>query len=139
MSEQNKATARRLYEEIITGGNLDAIEDVFATEYQDHDPANRQDVHGLDEVRREIEMYRNAFDLQMTVEDQLAEGNEVTTRWRMRGTHKGELMGVAPTGNKVEVTGTTIHRFAEGKIREGWWEWDTLGLLRQIGAAPAMA
>jgi steroid delta-isomerase-like uncharacterized protein len=137
MSDQNKSTARRLYEEIITKGNLDAIKEVFTADYQDHDPANEEETRGHDGVRQEVEMYRSAFpDLQMTVEDQLAEGDQVVTRWTVRATHQGVLMDMAATGNKVTMTGITIHRFADGKIQEGWWNWDALGMLRQVGAIP---
>jgi len=137
MSEQNKAIARRFFEEIASQGKLDAIGEVIAADYRDHDPANEEDTRGVDGFRREVEMYRSGFDFAFTVEDQLAEGDEVATRWSWRGTHKGEAMGVAATGNEVTMTGTTIFRFADGKIQEGWWNWDTLGVLRQIGAIPA--
>jgi steroid delta-isomerase-like uncharacterized protein len=138
MSEQNKATARRVFDEIITQGNLDAIEEVFTADYQEHDPANEEDTRGHDGIRQEVSMYRSGFpDLRMTVEDQLAEGDRVATRWAVRGTHQGDLMGIAPTGNKMSITGITIHRFADGKIQEGWWNWDTLGMMQQVGAVPA--
>jgi steroid delta-isomerase-like uncharacterized protein len=137
MSEQNKATARRFFEEIASQGNLDAIGEVIAADYQDHDPANEEDTRGADGFRQELEMYRSGFDFEFKVEDQLAEGDQVATRWSWRGTHKGEVMGVPATGNQVAITGTTIFRFADGKIQEGWWNWDTLGMMRQIGAIPA--
>jgi steroid delta-isomerase-like uncharacterized protein len=138
MSEQNKATARRFFEEVISQGAVDAIDEVFAADYQDHDPANEEDTRGADGMRQEVSMYRSAFpDLQFTIEDQLAEGDEVATRWSSRGTHQGELMGIPPTGNQVMTQGITIFRFAEGKIQEGWWNWDALGLMRQVGAIPA--
>jgi steroid delta-isomerase-like uncharacterized protein len=138
MSEQDRATARRYFEEIMSQGDLDAIEQVFAADYHDHDPANEDDTRGHDGVRQEVSMYRSAFpDLGFTVEDQLAEGDEVASRWIARGTHDGELMGIPPTGNQVTVHGITIHRFADGKIQEGWWNWDVLGVMRQVGAIPA--
>lgn len=138
MSEQNKATARRFFEEIVAGGNLDAIEVVFAPDYQDHDPANEEDTRGHEAIRQEASMYQTAFPgLQFTVEDQLAEGDQVATRWTMRATHQGELFGIPPTGNQVTVVGVTIHRFAGGKIQEGWWNWDTMGLMQQVGAIAA--
>ena len=79
-------------------------------------------------------MYRQAFpDFRFTVEDQLAEGDRVATRWTWQGTHSGEFMGAAPTGKEVKLTGMTIHRLRNGKIQEGWFNWDFLGELRQIG------
>ena len=79
-------------------------------------------------------MYRQAFpDFRFTVEDQLAEGDRVATRWTWQGTHSGEFMGAAPTGKEVKITGMTIHWLRNGKIQEGWFNWDFLVELRQIG------
>lgn len=138
MSEQNKATARRVFEEIESQGSLDEIEKVFTADYRGHDPVNQEDTRGYDGLREDASMYRVAFpDLRYTIEDQFAEGDLVASRWTARGTHRGELMGIAPSGNEIEVTGITIHRFAEGKITEEWWNWDALGLMQQLGATPA--
>lgn len=137
MSEQNKATVRRLLEEILSEGNLDAIGEVVASDYHEHDPANEVDTRGADGMRREFEMFRSGFDFRFTVEDQLAEGDQVATRWSFRGTHTGEFSGVAPTDNQVAMTGITIFCFADGMIQEAWWNWDTMGMMRQIGAIPA--
>jgi steroid delta-isomerase-like uncharacterized protein len=97
-----------------------------------------RDTVGYEAYREEISAYRAAFpDLRYTVEDQLAEGDLVASRWTVRGTHRGELMGIAPTGKEIGLTGITIQRFANGKIAEEWWNWDTLGLMQQLGAIPA--
>jgi predicted ester cyclase len=86
-------------------------------------------------MKRTIEMNRNAFpDMRLTVEDQVAEGDKVVTRWRGQMTHAGQLAGAAPTGRRVTVTGITIDRFQAGKIVEAWRSMDTLGLLQAIGA-----
>jgi steroid delta-isomerase-like uncharacterized protein len=83
-------------------------------------------------------MYRNAFpDVQLSIEDQVAEGDKVVTRWIGRGTHQGELMGVAPTGNQVRVDGMTISRIEDGKIIEEWEIYDALGMMQQLGAIPS--
>jgi predicted ester cyclase len=83
-------------------------------------------------------MYRNAFpDVQMHVEDQVAEGDMVVTRWIASGTHQGDLMGIAPTGNRVTVAGTSIERVVNGKIEETWDNYDALGMMQQIGAIPS--
>jgi predicted ester cyclase len=83
-------------------------------------------------------MYRNAFlDVQMRVEDQVAEGDMVVTRWIASGTHQGEIMGIAPTGNRMTVAGTSIERIVEGKIEETWDNYDALGMMQQIGAIPS--
>jgi steroid delta-isomerase-like uncharacterized protein len=134
----NKMSARRFFEDIATGGNLSAINDLFAPDYYGYDPTPEDDTHGADALREEVSGYRAAFDFEFTVEDQLAEGDEVATRWTWRGTHRGEFMGVAPTARECTMTGQTIFRFEEGKIKEGWWNWDDFGLYQQIGAVRMM-
>ncbi|WKX72268.1 ester cyclase [Streptomyces sp. XD-27] len=130
----NKATARRMFDEIATRGNLDAVGDVFARDYHDHDPFNEEDTVGADGMRREIEMWRSAFDFTFTIEDQLAEGDRVMTRWTWTARHQGEFMGIAPTGRQVKADGMTVYRFKDGRIAEGWWNYDIRGVLRQLGA-----
>jgi steroid delta-isomerase-like uncharacterized protein len=79
-------------------------------------------------------MLRQAFpDLQITVEDQIAEGDKVATRWRGRGTHQGDFLGIPSTGRPMEIAGITIFRLADGKIVESWGNPDNLGMLVQLG------
>jgi steroid delta-isomerase-like uncharacterized protein len=77
-------------------------------------------------------------DAQRTVEDQLTDDQNVVTRWTASGTHQGEFMGVAPTGKRVTITGISIHRIAHGKIVEEWQQWDSLGLMQQLGVVPTL-
>ncbi|MGW6564676.1 ester cyclase [Streptomyces sp. NPDC054975] len=133
-----KSNARRLLELMTAEGELPPLDEVLAEGYHDHDPTNEQDVIGMDAVRREVEMWRAGFDFAMTVNDQIAEGDRVCTRWTMIGTHIGDFMGLQPTGMKVSMTGTVIHQFRQdGKITEGWWQYDLLGLMAQLGAVEA--
>ncbi|MFB7516933.1 ester cyclase [Streptomyces sp. NPDC056144] len=134
-----KANVRRFFDLIATTDEeLPPLDEVFAEGYHDHDPTNPQDAHGMDALRREAEMWRGAFDFAFTVEDQLADGDRVCTRWTWNGTHVGDFMGLQPTGQKVSMTGTVIHRFRDdGKIVEGWWQYDLLGLMGQLGAVEA--
>jgi len=84
--------------------------------------------------------YRNAFpDLHLTIEDVIAEGETVMTRWSCRGTHKGDLNGIAPTGKHITITGITVARVSGGKIVEGFVNWDAQGLMQQLGVVPATA
>jgi steroid delta-isomerase-like uncharacterized protein len=137
MSEANKSLVRREMEEVFNQGNLDAAEDLYAPDYVIHDPTSPEDVRGVEGARHFAATYRQAFpDFQATVEDQVAEGDKVATRFTARGTHLGELEGIAPTGNRIEVTGINISRIAGGKIAEEWTNYDTLGLMQQIGAVP---
>ena len=136
MSEENKALVRRYFEEIWDKGNLDLIEELFSTNFVRHGPtATEGEVRGQEGFESLVSMYRSALpDLRIPIEDQIAEGDRVVTRWRARGTHQGELMGNAPTGNPASVTGILVDRVSGGKIEEEWVDYDTLHLMQQIGA-----
>lgn len=106
---------------MFTCGNLDEADDLFTHNYVLHDPSFSSDVHGHEGIKLYVSAYRAAFpDIQVTVEDQLAEGEKVVTRWIARGTHLGEFLGLAPTGNTVSVSGIEFDRVASGKIEEAW-------------------
>ena len=95
---------------------------------------------GIDAAKASIAGYRDAFpDLKVTIEDQIAEGDRVVTRWKAKGTQQGELMGMPATGKQATVTGITIDLIKSGRITESRTNWDTLGLLQQLGAIPATA
>ena len=119
MSEENKAVARREIEEIFAQGNLDAAEEIYAPDYVGHEPTSG-DIRGIEGAKQFAASYRQAFpDLQPTVEDQVAEGDKVVTRFSARGTHQGATEDFGPpTGKRMEITGITIERFADGKIVE---------------------
>ena len=139
MSEENKVLTRRSWL-IVAEGNLDTLEDALAEVYAEdivlHEPD--EDVRGVEGLKQFVSMIRSAIpDLHITLEDDIAEGDKVVSRWSAQGTHQGELMGIAPTGNQVMITGITIHRIKEGKIVEEWENWDALGLMQQIGAVPS--
>ena len=138
-TEENKAIVRRWFEDLFNGGNLDVADEIVAPNHVTHDPALPDILSGPEGQKQVVSLYRGAFpDAHITVEHQIAAGNEVVTRWTGRGTHQGELMGVAPTGNRVEVPGITIDRVSGGKIEETWTNYDTMGMLRQIGAIPQL-
>jgi steroid delta-isomerase-like uncharacterized protein len=140
MSDTRKDVARRILEEAFGQGRLELVDELVTAETIGHDPALPDDIVGPDALKMVIAGYRAAFpDLTMTVEDQIAEGDEVVTRWTARGTHAGELWGIAGTGKQATVTGIGIDRFDGDKVAESWTNWDALGLLQQLGvvAAPA--
>jgi predicted ester cyclase len=112
MSEENKALVRRYFEEVWDKGNLEAIDELFTADFIRHGPtATEGEVRGLEGFKALVIMYRSAFpDLRVPIEDLLAEGERVVSRWRTRGTHQGELMGIAPSGNQASVTGIIIDR-----------------------------
>ena len=137
-AEQNKANTRRAFEEVWNEGKLVVVDELTDPNYVGHDPV-AGDIRGREALKQFISLYRNAFpDIRMTIEDQVAEGDSVVTRWSASGTHKGELMGIAPTGKQGRVTGITIERYSGGKTVEDWTNWDALGLLQQLGVVPAL-
>ena len=138
-SEQNKTIVRRALEEPWKG-NLDVVDELIARDYVGHDPANPEPLRGPAGVKEFVATYRAGFpDARVTVEQQLAEGDMVATRWTGRGTHEGDLLGVAPTGKRVTITGITFSRLKDGKIVEEFQNWDTFGMMQQLGAVHAAA
>jgi steroid delta-isomerase-like uncharacterized protein len=135
MSQQNKALARRIFDEMESKGNLSIADETFASDFVNHTPFGEN--HGPEGAKQFVKMLRSAFpDLHATVEDQVAEGDKVATRFTARGTHKGELNGIPASGNTMEITGIVISRIANGKIIEQWGNPDVFGMMRQIGAIP---
>ena len=126
-AEENKALVRREQEELWNHtGNLDAAEELFAPDY-------------VEAAKQEAADFRRGFpDVVSTIEDLIAEGNKVVARWRSRATHRGEYMGIPPTGKEVEFTGISVYRMEGGKIAESWVSEDQFGLMRQIGAIPEL-
>jgi predicted ester cyclase len=118
MSEENKDLARRSWQIV---DNLDIIEEIYAPDVVWHEPD--QEVHGIEEAKRFVTNYKTALpDLNVTVEDAIAEGDKAVTRWTVRGTHHGE--------------GVTMHRIEDGKIVEEWEGYDILSILQQLGLVP---
>ena len=139
MSEQNKAIVRRLFEELWNKGNLSVADQLFSPNYAHHDPSTPDFGRGPESERKRATLYRTAFpDLQLTIEDLLAEGETVMARWSCRGTHKGDLSGIAPTGKQFNISGVSIARLANGKLAEGWINWDAQGLMQQLGVVPEL-
>jgi steroid delta-isomerase-like uncharacterized protein len=135
--EENKALARRFYEEVFNQGNLDVLDELVTQEHLNHDPTLPDVPLGPEGLKQVTNFYRSAFpDANITVEEQIAEGEKVVNRWRARGTHRAELMGVPPSGNRVEITGIDLMRISGGKIAETWPNYDALGMMQQIGAIP---
>lgn len=136
--EANKQASRKILEQVFGAGKYEVADELLQANAIGHDPALPEPAKGPEGLKEAARGYRDAFpDLRMTVEQAIAEGDLVTIRWTARGTHKGELFGIPPTGKQATVTGITIDRYAGGKIAESWTNWDTLGLLQQIGAVPA--
>ena len=132
--EENKAIARRYGEEAFGEGNLAVSDELLSPDYVHHVPGVAPDREGRKQL---ISMLHTAFpDTRLTVEDMVAEGNKVASRWTWVGTHKGKYMGIAPTGKQVTLTGISIHCIEGGKIVESWDEVDNLGMMQQLGVVP---
>jgi steroid delta-isomerase-like uncharacterized protein len=138
--ERNKDLARQAVG-IWTTGVFDAVDELYAPEYvnhQHHDPDDPRDIHGAEAMKRFARKFREAFpDFHDSVDIQIAEGDMVATRFTSTGTHRGTFMGVEPTNRELTWTGITIDRIAEGKIVESWANWDMMGMMQQLNAVSA--
>jgi steroid delta-isomerase-like uncharacterized protein len=137
--EQNKATVRRFYEEMLSGHNLDVARELFTEDFVDHDPDDPDGrVSGVNGAMEEVGVYISAFpDMRVSVDDLFAEGDRVAVRGTLRGTHGGSLAGIPASGKAVSVPAIQTFRLVDGKIAEAWLSIDRLGMLQQIGAIPA--
>jgi steroid delta-isomerase-like uncharacterized protein len=135
--EQNKSVVRRFWEEVFNGRKLTLIDELFATDWVYHGVAGRK-LYGQEGLKQFLTIYHNAFpDIQVKVENLIAEGDKVVSHVISRGTHKGELMGIPPTGKQVTVPSICISRFAGDRIVEDWEIIDLLGMLQQLDVIPS--
>ncbi len=131
--KENKAIIRHAYE-LFNRRELDKYLEIFTPGYVEHYPDGDM---SLKQVLESVTMFCGAFpDVTSTIEDMVAEGDKVAFRVTHRGTHKGDFMGIAPTGNKIEMTNTAIFRIAGGKLAECWPTMDNLRVMQQLGAIP---
>ncbi len=136
MSEANKAVLRR-FAEIFNQGNLALLDEIFSVDSIYHGP-NLPELRGREAIKEHFASLRRAFpDMLFTVHRLIAEADTVVTRWSLTGTHRGELWGIAPTGKTISISGTCTDRIADGMIAEVAQQWDALGFMQQLGAAPA--
>src|SRR5207248_344886 len=139
MSDTNKNVIRRLFDEVWNKGHQPVADELFAQNYSHHDSSTPDVGRGPESEKKRVTVYRNAFpDIRLTIEDIISEGETVTVRWSCHGTHKGDLNGIAPTGKQVAISGISIARFTNGKMVEGWVNWDALGLMQQLGVVPEL-
>lgn len=136
-TEDNKALVRHFFEDVWNKHNLALVDELFSADYVEHRP-----IPGIpptrDGFKQVASMFWSGFpDGRIEVEDQVAEGDTVVTRWISRSTQTGEFMQLAPMGKQVVVDGIHINRMADGKIVETWVQFDQLGMLQQLGVVPA--
>ena len=137
-AENNKALVRRYFEDAWNKHNPSMVESIFSADFVDRSPDVPGIPHTRDGLKQFISLYLRAFpDASITIEDQLAEGDRVVTRWTGRGTQTGQFMEMPPSGKRVAVQGVQIDRLSGGKIVESWTLFDQLGMLQKLGAVPA--
>jgi len=134
-AEENKALVRRFVEEFWNQGNPAAADELMASDAEIHMPTG--EMVDLDGLKSFAGTFRESFpDWHSTFEELIAEGDRVAERWTGRGTHRGELWGIAPTGRRVEGPGSVFYRIADGKIVEFRGQFDMMGMMQQLGAMP---
>ena len=138
MVQENSALIRRWFEEVWNQGRMEAIDEMASPDVIGHGQAQHDTDVGLHEFRNFAVGLRSAFpDMKVVIDQTLEQGDKVVARWTSTMTHTGEFLGFPASGKKATVSGTSIQRISNGKIVEGWDNWDQLGLLVQIGAVPA--
>ena len=137
-SETNKTVARRFFEEVFGKGNLNVLDEIIARYHVNSGPGTIPGLPtGPEGAKQLVTVYRNAFpDLRFTVDEQIADGDKVVTRWTGQGTHERELQGIPATGKSATVTGIAVDRIVNGKIAESWGIFDQFGMLQQLGIIP---
>jgi steroid delta-isomerase-like uncharacterized protein len=139
MSTVNKELSRR-FTELFSTGDEALADEILSPDLVFHGTAGDGELRGIDAMKRLVAGYRRAFpDAHSTVEDQIAEDDKVVTRWRARGSHRGQLGPIAVTNREFAMDGITIERIADGRIAEAWVVRDELGLLGHLGALPEPA
>jgi len=139
-AKEHKALVKQYAEQVWTQGRIEVADKYVGSDYLRHDPGIPFEVRGPEGIKQLVPMYRAAFpDIHFTADDIIAENDKVVVRWDVRGTHRGELMGIAPTGREVRITAIEIFRLSDGKIAEQWVLVDNLGMLQQLGAFPPPA
>ena len=140
-ADANAATAKRVLDEVFSEGRLEVLDEILSPDVVSHDPAEPEDVRGIEAHKVRVAGYRAAMsDLTVAADDVIATGDRVCIRWHVTGTNDGELQGIPATGKKVEFMGISIDRFdADGKIAETWDSWDNAGFMTQLGLTPELA
>ena len=135
LQEQNKAVAKRAFDEILSGGRFELAEQLYAKDFVNHGIHSNAN---LEEDQAALKGWHQAFsDIVVSPEKLIAEGDLVTIYWIARGTNTGTGNGLPATGKKAELAGITIWRIVEGKITEEWSAFDQLSMMQQLGLLPA--
>ncbi len=134
----NRQIVQRFMDECWNQGNLNTVMELVANDCRYHDPVFPSLTSGAENLKNHIQTCRSGFpDLTFTIDDTIAERNEVVIHWTGTGTHKGEFLGMPPTNKKASVTGTSIFRIEGSKIVEEWASWNLMSMMEQLGIAAA--
>jgi steroid delta-isomerase-like uncharacterized protein len=134
--KSNKAVIVRFWEEVFNGRNFNLVDSLFTQDYVYHGAAG-QEVRGGEGLKQFLTMFFSAFpDLRAEVEDVFGEGDKVVSRAMCRGTHKGELMGIPPTGKQIAIRVICTNRFVGQRVAEDWELPDLFGMMLQLGVVP---
>ena len=137
MSEANKTVVRQIVDEIWNGKKHDRIDEFYADDFVNIDPSS-PDVKNLAQFKEWVAVMNAGFpDEQVTIEDMVAEGDKVVKQWSVKATHTGEFMGIPPTNKKTNMSGITIYRIVDGKVKGCVWSYDTYGFMVQLGVIPS--
>ena len=132
--EENKQVVQKFVEECWNQGNFNRISELLADQVRFHDPVFPGLNPGIQNIKNHIEGCRKAFpDVKFTIDDTIAERNEVVHHWTVRGTHKGSFLGMQPTNRKVTLDGTSIYRLENSKIAEAHANWNLASMMEQLG------
>lgn len=137
MPVENKAIARRLYEEVWNERKIEIIDKLLSPSHALHEPNAADSQIGPQAYKATVMRFLAGFpDLNFSIQDVISENNKLVVSWVLSGTHQGDFYGVAATNKKVSVEGITIHQIENGKILDSYASWDRLGLMRQLEAVP---
>lgn len=135
VTEDNKNLVRRVFQEFWNGKQEAIADDLYAAAFIDHVPGRPPELpvgpEGFKRWARII--HRGVADAQYTIDDMVAAGDTVVTRWSCDATHQGDMLGIPVTGKRIHVTGITIDRITGGHVVESWTNYDALGILQQLG------
>jgi predicted ester cyclase len=133
-TETNKSVIRTMLQSFEKGDTKN-VDKYFASNWVNHDPS-LPPMKGLEGAKQLISLWGAISNVKVTIEDSVAEGDRVAMRFTITGTQTGSFMGIAPTGKKINVIASGIFRVVDGKATDNWVNFDALGLLQQLGAAP---
>jgi steroid delta-isomerase-like uncharacterized protein len=138
MSEENKALTRRWFDEVWNAARVETIDELIDPDCVAHRMGDGgRDLRGAAGFKEFYEKFRGAFpEMRFTTEAVIAEGDLVAARWHVSATHQGDHLGMPATGRPISVHGMSFTRWRDGRMIEGWNEFDLFGMLQQLGAAP---